>query len=87
MISLKIFSGVWLVRKNYQQRKITGNEILSLNGMIQATFTGFRLLLLDSGDEGWNSATMASFVQFRQNLGWPDFDRIWLFVPDSGKLA
>jgi hypothetical protein len=37
--------------------------------MIPAAFTGFRLLLLDSGDEGQYSATMARFL--------PNFGETW----------
>jgi hypothetical protein len=61
MIFLKIFFGVLLVRKNHQQRKIIDEEIPLLAGKILVTFTGFLLLLLDSGQFGRNPMAMARF--------------------------
>jgi hypothetical protein len=61
IISLKIFSDVWLIRKNHQRRKTIDYEILSVAGKILATFTGFQLLLPDSGDGGRNPVAMARF--------------------------
>lgn len=63
MIFLKIFSGVWLLRKNHQWRKTTGDEILLLVDRISPTFTGFRLRLPNSCDGCrnlvcWNPATV-----------------------------
>jgi hypothetical protein len=47
--------------KKYQRQKITDDKILSLAGMISAIFIGFRLLLLNSGDKGRNSAGVVRF--------------------------
>jgi hypothetical protein len=44
MIFLKIFFDVWLVRKNHQQRQITGDEIPSLVGRIPTVMTRFQLV-------------------------------------------
>jgi hypothetical protein len=76
MIYLQIFFGVWLETKKTPTTKNTGDEISLLASRIPATFTGFRLLLSNSSDEGWNPVTKARFWlnwedsdQFHRNLG------------------
>jgi hypothetical protein len=54
MISLKIYSGVSLVRKNHQRQKI---KVARFHHWP----VGFRPLLLDFDDEGQNLVAMARF--------------------------
>jgi hypothetical protein len=67
MFCRKIFSTPKIIvqrlalTKKYQRQKITGHKISSLTSKIPITSTRFWLLLPNSGDGGWNLATLAGF--------------------------
>jgi hypothetical protein len=64
IISLKFFFDVWLVRKNHQWRKITGNEILLLVGRQDSGHCCLILAMKTRIRQLWPNSK-----QFRQHLG------------------
>jgi hypothetical protein len=79
-MSLKIFSGVWFIRKNHQRQKNIGDEIPSLAVKIPTTFTRFWRWRLESngngqipmkvaGESGQFSGNLETVARRRQFLG------------------
>jgi hypothetical protein len=69
--------------KKYQRRKTIGYEILSVVGKILATFTGFQLLLPDSGGNGQILANLGEIWSTRIWRRWADVVEFWRKLPNS----